>query len=236
MSKVGHDSGSEFHLQRLLKYHRPMLDWNVGTAVDGEVRGWLDAPPVKSETNHVSSEWKALEFLASYASADAVSSKAIRDWRTFWPQTGNAQRWDAVGRVRVGGEDSWLLVEAKSHVREIKAACRAGEKSAPVIASALDITKRSLGISAERDWMQPYYQFCNRLAVLDFLARHGVSARLLFIYFLGDKFPAGRSVNCPVEAAGWQPGLAAMYEHVGWNDQNPLFSRVHSLFLQVEGQ
>ena len=81
--------------------------------------------------------------------------------------------------------------------------------------------------------MAPYYQFCNRLTFLHLLNRAGIPARLLFVYFLGDRFPSTRAVACPAAEGGWLAVLDEMHRHVGWTGGNPLASRVHRLFLPV---
>ena len=90
--------------------------------------------------------------------------------------------------------------------------------------------KEGLGVPHGADWLQPYYQFCNRHAVLHFLTRHGVGARLLFVYFCGDTNP---SAQCPRDTAGWETALLAMNQHIGLTGHSPLEARVHKLFLQV---
>ena len=73
-----------------------------------------------------------------------------------------------------------------------------------------------------------YYQFCNRLAVAQFLAEHGVRARLLFIYFTGDQVGGA---ECPATEAGWHDALAAQDAHIGLSAEHPARERVHKLFL-----
>ncbi len=81
--------------------------------------------------------------------------------------------------------------------------------------------------------MGPYYQFCNRVAFLHLLNRMWVPTRLLFIYFVGDRFPSARAAACPGTADGWLAALGAMDRHTGWSEANPLASHVHRLFLPV---
>ncbi len=83
-------------------------------------------------------------------------------------------------------------------------------------------------------WMGPYYQFYNRLAFLHFLReQNGIPARLLFVYFLGDKFPEGRAEVCPETEEEWQPALEEIERTIGWTAGNPLADHVHKLFLPV---
>ncbi|TGT35909.1 MULTISPECIES: hypothetical protein [unclassified Mesorhizobium] len=86
----------------------------------------------------------------------------------------------------------------------------------------------------ERNWLNGYYQFANRLAVLNFLHEQQVAARLLFIYFIGDKGDARRS--CPASEAEWKAPLLRQKQHLGLPSDHPLHDRVHSIFLQVDNR
>jgi len=89
--------------------------------------------------------------------------------------------------------DEWLLVEAKANIQELKSSCGAKEKGQrseggrKLIAHTLAAVKSTLGVAEDRDWLNGYYQYCNRIAVLEFLNRQKVPTRLMFIYFVGDK-------------------------------------------------
>ncbi len=87
-----------------------------------------------------------------------------------------------------------------------------------------------MGISPEREWLRPYYQYANRLAVLSFLVAQGINARLLFVYFTGDRT---RGRNCPASAADWRPSLDAMKAALGLTGGSSMDHRIHELFLPV---
>jgi hypothetical protein len=124
-----------------------------------------------------------------------------------------------------------LLVEAKAHLDELRSSCQAkAHGGLPQIQQALATAKEEFRAPPERDWLQPYYNFCNRLAVLYYLMREGVVARLLFVYFYGDANP---NVQASQNEQDWMQALEAMYQHVGVNVQAPLMARVHKLFLPV---
>jgi hypothetical protein len=153
-------------------------------------------------------------------------------WRSTWPQSGNAPKWDAIGRLRFGPGQAWLLVEAKANVEELRSSCKASPVGGrPLIEACLARTRQRLGVSAGGEWLSGYYQFCNRLAVLDLLNEHGAPAHLLNIYFVGDRGDAGRS--CPQDPIAWESALRQMEEHVGLPREHPLAARVHKLFLPV---
>ena len=128
------------------------------------------------------------------------------------------------------GEEHWLLVEAKANVEEIESSCKAKKDGRAQIEAALAQTKEALGVRLEHDWLNRYYQFCNRVAALHFLNIHDVPAHLLFVYFVGDHIP-GRT--CPQDAQAWGPVLLAQEEHVGLPANHPLAHRIHKLFLPV---
>ncbi len=85
-------------------------------------------------------------------------------------------------------------------------------------------------MASDRDWLKGHYQYCNRIAVLQFLNSHAVPARLLFIYFAGDRH-AGKI--CPSDETEWRPALDDVHQHVGLHREHKLASRVHHLFLPV---
>lgn len=222
--------GSEWHLLRYLGRHRRLFERRVREATGGDILDWIDHPwspagkAVYFDGPRFDAEWKALDFLAS-------DNTARMDWNKFWPHIGNQPNWDAVGWLRVNTHVELLLVEAKSHLGELRSSCDAQlHGGLPLIRQALDRGKKAFGVLPTADWLQPYYQFCNRLTVLDFLTRNGVGARLLFVYFCGDTNPSGQ---CPQDEAGWEPALRAMHQHIGLTGQDTLQARVHKLFLPV---
>jgi hypothetical protein len=226
MAEMGIGYGSECHLLRYLGRHRNRFDEYVLNATDADTIAWLDYPFDSSKT-WLDGEFTGLDFLKS-------KHPARREWANVWPRQGNPPNWDAVGRIRRNGANEWLLVEAKANVQELKSSCKAKEEGGrPLIARTLAAVKSKLGVAEDRDWLNGYYQYCNRIAVLEILNRHEAPARLLFIYFVGDKGDATRT--CPTDAAEWQSSLDAQNAHVGLATHHPLSNRVHELFLDVRG-
>ncbi len=224
MGKLGDGYGSEFHLHDYLDARRDILNWAVKEAVGAEQVEWLPGPPHPNDQAK-RREWKALNFLGD-------DPGLLNAWRKVWPSTGNPQNWDAVGRVLKNGVWEWLLVEAKAHLGEVNSSCTAvSTVSRDLIASTLAATKQALGVSPGLDWMTGYYQYCNRLAVLNFLRVRGIAAHLLFVYFTGDK--SGPRRICPRTHGEWSEVLEAQKKHVGLPEAHPLQDRVHGLFLPV---
>ncbi len=228
--RIGNGYGSDCHLLRFLGRHREFLDQNVSRETRASAVRWLDFGfrPKQGQGDWPDVEIRGLEFLRE-------DSPARRDWeKSYWPQTGNVQNWDAIGQVTVNGHQEWLLVEAKAHIGELKVDWGAkSERGVSMIEAAIEDTKQALGVGHDRDWRKGYYQYCNRLIALNFLNKHGEPAHLLFIYFCGDIRSDG--AECPSDPAGWTEALEAQDQHVGLPSGHYLEDRVHSLFLQVDG-
>jgi hypothetical protein len=109
-----------------------------------------------------------------------------------------------------------FLIEAKAHGREMASTCKAGATSLRTIRSSLETSKRALGAKQESDWINGYYQYANRLAHLHFLQKHGVDARLVFLYFTSD-----RQMKGPCSEAEWRPYIDAAHAHLGIPENTP---------------
>jgi len=225
MSEIGHGYGSEWHLLRYLGYHRQALNQAIAKLTGGHVVEWLDMQfNPKQKFLDLDSEWKGLDFLP-------LDLSVKRLWQDYWPQTGNIPNWDAVGWLMKDTSIDLLLVEAKGHLGEIKSNCQAKENGGlSIIKAAFDETKESLEVEMDKNWLAPYYQYCNRLATLHFLLKNGISARLLFIYFLNDKKP---QANCPKVESDWKKELDKMKKQIGLTGNSPLESRIYELYLSV---
>ena len=131
--------------------------------------------------------------------------------RAFWPLRG--PNWDALAAVEfqnTAGPQGVILVEAKSHPKEISASkCRAGAKSRRKIEAALQQAKSWLGVKDSVDWTGPLYQSANRLAHLYFFREIvKIPAWLVNIYFLND--PHTRTT-----LAEWHVARAAVKDELG---------------------
>jgi hypothetical protein len=224
MAEMGLGYGSECHLLRYLGRHRKRLDQIVKASVGAEEIDWLDWDFDASKTM-LDRELKGVDFLET-------TNHAHKNWPSFWPQSGNQPNWDAVARIHVNGVSEWLLVEAKANIQELKSWCKADPTGGlPLITRSLTKVKSNLGVAEECDWLNGYYQYCNRIAVLEFLNRFGTPSRLLFVYFVGDKIRPG--AMCPAKVADWQTALIKQKEHVGLDKPHGLSNRVHEIYLDV---
>ena len=148
--------------------------------------------------------------------------------------TPTSLNWDAVGWLEAEDKRELQLVEAKAHTGEIAEGFRErSPESQATKQAAFDETKAALGVPLERDWMQPYYQYCNRLAALHFLRENGIDAHLLLIYFVGDMQRGGQDI--PVAEEGWATALADQDQHVGLQQGHPFEQWIHKIFLPVSG-
>ncbi len=233
MGKIGYGYGSEFHLLRWMGRHRTEFNKHILEAIgkEGTDIDWLDFPFAGS-VKSLDSEWKGLDFLPNNLSVK-------KDWSQYWPNGKGIQNWDLVGRLNKPSKVEWVLVEAKAHIGEISSNCMATAKqSIRKISEAFDSVKKAAGVDAAQNWMSPYYQYTNRIAVLWFLHKHDIPARLLFIYFYGDQRPSSPTkwqINCPQRKEDWQDALRRQDKHVGLPKQQRLALHIHKLFMPVIG-
>jgi hypothetical protein len=229
MGKMGYGYGSEWHLLRHLGYHRAYLSQQVINIIGGQAVEWLDF--------EFSQENMPLQDDREFVGLGFIPDTQVQQkWKSFWPQTGNVQNWDAVGKIHLGDTIEWLLVEAKGHIGEVESRCSATSPvSKQVIYSALGKASKAFGnhVQPIENWLAPYYQHANRLAVLYFLMQEcvpSVAARLLFIYFYGED---RKGLVCPQSEQEWLPAIQKMTDWLGIDKHGKLVPRVHYLFLPV---
>jgi len=232
MAEIGNGYGSECHLLRWMGRHRNALDRAILREIGGDYSSisWLDFN-FDSKASWPDAELKGLEFLKDNEFLQS-------EWKKFWPTQGGVPNWDAVGwLIDMSGKREVLLVEAKAHAEELKSDCQAiSAKSKEKIDAAFKEVKNELDIACDNDWKKEYYQFANRLATLYFLEKHGVAAHLVFIYFMGDKFPKKNKFICPVSEDMWASALREQYNYLGLGNGHKLQKKVSTLFLRVDGE
>ena len=189
------------------------LDFKFDSNVEWPGKGWPDA------------ELKGLEFL--------YDRELKSRWEGFWPTGRGIHNWDSVGWIGAGPDRELLLVEAKSHIAEMKSNCGAGTESTLKIKRAFESVKQVLGANPDVDWTKVYYQAANRVATLYFLEQEGIRTRLLFVYFCGDRFPGK---ECPASEQEWKPAIEAQRLHLGLESEHRLSDRIHELFLPVSSK
>lgn len=247
---IGYTYGSEWHLLRYLGWHRNELDRQVEGLIPGEVEvvDWVDfhfrpqadpliLPPVVTAIPRIlDAERTGHDFLPPGQLHDIPP-----EWQVYFPpgrQGAGPQHWDAVGRITVDGAPCWLLVEAKARLAELRSNFGGGATARALIQQAFAQVRGDWCGVPIGNWFGPHYQFCNRVAAVHFLRSRGIDARLLYIYFMGDRFPGNQ--DGPANEAAWltgtpkAAGIQQMKDHVGWvQPNNPLWEHVHELFLPV---
>lgn len=238
MSKMGFGYGSEWHVLYYRGRHRDALNQAVVKETGAAAVEWLDHCPA-GDDGLKDAEWKGVDFLFCQEAASPPDYSYLRsEWASFWPQSGNPPNWDAIGVLRSRGQSEWLLVEAKAHAGEMqtKDGCKASSASLSQITSSLTAVGADLGVTNTKPWTGPYYQYANRLAMLWFLLKHGVPARLLYVYFTGE---CHGNWTCPATPDEWAPHLKAQDKALGLDPVAPpamVRDRVHKLFLPVRGK
>lgn len=227
MGKIGYGYGSEWHLLRFLGYHRKYFSKKILSITGGNRIDWMDHNFSKElRLFGLDRELIGLEFIKD--------EKILEQWRSYWPQSGKSQHWDAIGKIFFDDHEEWLLVEAKGHIDELKSKCGAKKpESKQKIQAALEKTIRNVGNSSAQveKWLEPYYQYANRLATINFLLNEcnpKVPARLLFIYFYGDK---RENYDCPQNREEWLPSINNIYSHLEINKEANTYTNIHNFFL-----
>jgi hypothetical protein len=234
VSRAAKYFGTQRSLVRVLRHAPDLLTSMVAArsapALAVQDCRWLNAglrldPPERRDPFGL--EWRGVDFLADDA------AQTVAAYADFWPHSGNIPTWDAVGDSTTADGRAWLLVEAKAHVGELRSACGAKPLaeggSRELIAARLDAVKAALGVTADRDWMQPAYQFAHRIATLWFLHEQGIAAHLLYVCLIDGGDP-GRSGPTP---ADWDRAVRDMSASVGRPFAHPLEDRIHTLVLPL---
>jgi hypothetical protein len=223
VGKLGDGHGSEYYFLRYRAEQSEALDQTLLAAI-GRPEGRLEWHYPTGQAGE--REPEGLAFLRDREDLQPL-------WREFWPQRGRAQTWDGVARLHTGAEVEWVLIEVKANAVEFVSppcgASKAGGRTA--IEKSLGRVKAALGVHYHYPWLGTYYQYANRLAVLHFLMQANVAARLLHVYFMGDRFPDGR--ECPSTTERWQEMIEARRITLGLPQAHPLSDRTHEAFVQV---
>jgi hypothetical protein len=174
MGQMALGYGSEFHLLRWLGRHRNEFDRQVKNLLDSNNITWLDFNFDKNK-EIPDKELVGLEFLKDELNYD----KILENWKKEWPQTGNSMNWDLVGYINQNDSKTWILIEAKAHLRELKQDCKASSKdSIEKIEKALFLAAKNndIEIFENKPWTKKYYQFANN-AYKQVMGNHKIATR-----------------------------------------------------------
>ncbi len=174
-------------------------------------------------------EHRDREFLEKLGSSWFLE-KPLPSWPDlykFWPRNGPS--WDVHG---VTDRRQILLVEAKSHIKEMRSSGSGAtsQKSIEKIAPSLGETQRFLGVDQSVDWAKsPYFQYANRLAHLYWFREHnGLPAFLIMLHFLNDREREG-----PSNATEWEPAITAEQQSLGIPLGHKLSDFIVHMFIDV---
>lgn len=218
MAEMGLGYGSEYQLLRYLGHHRNELNRNIrdNTRLKGELI-WLDFPKDESRLS-LDGEYIGLEFLRDYIS-QLKFENLKSSWKTYWSSKGTLPNWDGI----ILNNEEWIIVEAKAHLGEIES--KTESASNQNIQNAFRRTQERFNIS-NNNWFGKYYQLANRLAFINFLLDNGISASLLYVYFINGyekcKLYEGKKITienkCIKEQIEWENAIKDEYKELGVND------------------
>lgn len=220
MTKVKQKSdgkGSLKDIQILVNEHADLLNafinGHVATLKNDPIK-WLS--PVKKDNY---AEFSDDDFI------EVLELKLKKELKDFWPKKG--PQWDALGKSDKGVV---FLVEAKANIPEIVSpGTAASPDSKKKIVTALNETKKYLGINNDVDWSGKFYQYTNRLAHLYFLReQNNIPTYLVNIYFMNDK-----EVSGPQSKREWQAAIDVMKSYLGVG-HHKMSKYIIELFIDVE--
>ena len=188
--------------------------------------------PIRAALGAHSIEWRSplrQDNFAEYRDGDFLELLGLARLRPelskFWPSRG--PQWDALG---VTGDREVILVEAKAHVGEMcTSATKASAVSRELIASSLsDCAVRLRARAGHADWSEHFYQLSNRLAHLQFLLDHDVSARLVLVNFLND-----HEMDGPTTSEAWDAAYQVAFHVLGLGRRHALSPYILHVYPDV---
>ena len=226
MGKMALGYGSEFHLLRWIGRHRNEFDSRIKSLLNIDNVCWLDFEFASGKAIP-DKEIIGLNFLDKEKNKSAISL-----WKEEWPQTGNSMNWDLVGFSENNNEKTWILIEAKAHLNELKQDCGASEESLKKIKQALtkSVKNQKIKVIDNNPWTKQYYKLANRIYILDFLQRNNIKAKLVNIYFVGDL--DSKSRRSPQNIEEWKTKLAEMKKYLNIEDLTTL--EIKDLYLEID--
>lgn len=224
MGKMALGYGSEFHLLRWVGRHRNEFDKRIKEKLKIENIFWQDFQFAKSATK-LDQELTGLSFLEKEENVSEVFST----WEKEWPKSGNSMNWDLVGYTEnKDAIKTWLLIEAKAHIGELSQKCTAiSEDSKEKIKKALENATTNFGIKTN----ERFYQFANRIYILDLLKRHNIKAKLINIYFIGDL--RNNTRKSPQSEEDWKAPINQMKSLLNITDEKQSNIGIYDLFFDI---
>lgn len=186
MAQMGLGYGSEFQLLRFMGRHRHELERTI-----------IDALQEKQQTiNDKNFDWLDFEYSDIYkvitgdrelyglSFLEKKIDKGLYDKITSALQKAgsfisNWQHWDAVFVL----DDCFYFVEAKAYPGELYSTNDHGGSSKKEILNFMRENMQPYGIEVNKNWLDSYYQFANRISMMAFLNQNGLNAKAIYIYF-----------------------------------------------------
>lgn len=186
MAQMGLGYGSEFQLLRFMGRHRHELERTI-----------IDALQEKQQTiNDKNFDWLDFEYSDIYkvitgdrelyglSFLKKKIDKGLYDKITSALQKAgsfisNWQHWDAVFVL----DDCFYFVEAKAYTGELYSTNDHGGSSKKEILNFMRENMQPYGIEVDKNWLDLYYQFANRISMMAFLNQNGLNAKAIYIYF-----------------------------------------------------
>ncbi len=184
--------GSKYQLLRMLGWHRNDFNEKIkeATGLAGDIR-WLDF----GYNGPCDKELLNLDFIPELKD----------EWKAYWACGNGGIHWDAVG---VAEDGTYILVEAKAHLAEMKSSVGGGKKAKENNDKRIADFLQKYSIPSTPDtWNQGYYQLANRLVVTDFLISRGYKAKILYVLF-ENGFEYNRDTSDSATADEWNAEMA----------------------------
>lgn len=196
---LGLGYGSKYQLLRMLGWHRDEFNKIIAKAIN---------------SNNTNIHWFDFEYKGKYDDQEPMNFDFIPElkekWKEYWACGSNGGvNWDAIGQV----DDTYILVEAKAHIDELKNPCgatdeRSKKKIIKCIQSMLD--DNNIKGKAE-DWLERDYQLANRLVSIKFLENNDHKGKLVYLLFVNGY---ERNVKQPKSATQkqWEKAIEEEFE------------------------
>ena len=191
--------GSKYQLLRMLGWHRN--EFNDAIAQSAHISSninWLDFRFNGPEDKE----------LLNFDFIDSLKA----EWRNYWACGATGLNWDAVGVTEDG---TYVLVEAKAHIGEMKSSASGSEKSKKSNNQVITKTINKYGVQrTAEDWNRDVYQLANRLVAVDFLNEKGIKAVLVYVLF-ENGYGFNTSINKSVSKEEWEKAIKNEFDKAG---------------------
>lgn len=165
---MGLGYGSKYQLLRMLGWHRNDFNKQISASVGlSKDISWIDF----GYSGSLDTELMNFDFIPQIS----------KEWKDFWACGSGGINWDAVGLACDG---TYILVEAKAHIGEMKSTPCGSDSSKKRNAKRIKELFEKYGVNTSVDIIcRDNYQLANRLVATDFLISRGYKARLVYLLF-----------------------------------------------------